>query len=94
MSEGNWTVVLQNPQRSSVIYNPSLHELRAIAQSDTSIIPRANWTSPSYFQILSEILRKYPRSLPLSLNDFLMNGYFDTYFPKRKKIQLSENFSI
>lgn len=86
MSEGNWTVVLQNPQRSSVIYNSTLHQLRAVTQSDTAIVPRDNWTAPSYFQILSEILRKYPNALPLSLNDFLMNGYFDTYFPKRKKI--------
>ena len=85
MSGENWKVVLQTPQKPSIIYNETLHQLRAISQPDTSIIPR-NYTSPSYFQILSEILRKYPSALPLSVNDFLMNGYFDTYFPKRKKI--------
>lgn len=82
----NWIVVFQTPQRSLVLYNPQLHELRAVQQSDTSLISIKNWTAPSYFQILSDLLHSCPNALPLSLNDFLMNGYFDTYFPIRKKI--------
>ena len=84
--QGNWKVVLQNPQRSLVLYNSARREIRAVPASGTSIMALDNWTSPSYFQILSNLFTSFTRALPLSLNDFLMNGYFDTYFPKRKKI--------
>ena len=43
------------------------------------------YSSRQYFQILHEIFRS-SGSLPPPLSDFLMNGYFDKFFPVRKKI--------
>jgi serine/threonine protein kinase len=79
-----WSVVCQTSQRSLVLYNPSLQQIRTVAQTGSS--PVVPWTSPRYFQILADLLRTTPGALPLSLNDFLMNGYFERFFPHRRLI--------
>ncbi|OHT05622.1 AGC family protein kinase [Tritrichomonas foetus] len=86
MNDRNWIVVLQNPKRSLVLYNSLRRELRTVPISETTLVSPKYWASPTYFQLLSDFLHKITRALPLSLTDFLMNGYFDKYFPKRKKI--------
>jgi serine/threonine protein kinase len=79
-----WSVVCQTSQRSLVLYNPSLQQIRTVAQTGSA--PVVPWTSPRYFQILADLLKTTAGALPLSLNDFLMNGYFDRFFPRRRLI--------
>ncbi|OHS96729.1 AGC family protein kinase [Tritrichomonas foetus] len=80
-----WKVVLQNSSKSLVLYNSSLQQIRTVAQTGATIDVPIPWTSTNYFQILADHFCGAP-CLPLSLSDFVTNGYFDRFFPKRTKI--------
>ena len=91
MSEGNqensldeWRVVCQNSSNALVLYSSALQQIRTVAEakSTSSTVP---WTSPKYFQILESFLSGSSH-MQFNLNDFLMNGYFDRFFPIRQKI--------
>lgn len=86
-NENSWQVVFRNPSQSLVLYNPRSNEVRTLQQSKSPTNPFLNspWSQENYFEILAKLLAGN-RSLPPSLNDFLMNGYFEKFFPIRHKI--------
>lgn len=81
-----WSVVLQTPDRALVLYNSSLRELRTVSPGDSSARgARPLWSSPAYFRLLAELMQRRGE-LPPALDSFLMNGYFDRFFPVREQI--------
>ncbi|KAH0793224.1 putative protein kinase [Histomonas meleagridis] len=80
----SWHVVFQTPERALVLYNSSLQQIRTVSQTSDPEVP-ISWSSPSYFQILADILSGNG-PIPFSLGDFLMNGYFERFFPIRQII--------
>ena len=85
-----WSIIFEsreNTERSLVLYNPRSRQVRItcnLQNQNSSTLP-IPYTSRQYFQILHDIFRS-SGSLPPPLSDFLMNGYFDKFFPVRKKI--------
>lgn len=82
----NWIVVLQTHKRELVLYNSSLQQLKTVRQTPTNQDAPVPWSSPSYFRILADMFLNGAAQIPFSLNDFLMNGYFEKFFPIRQKI--------
>lgn len=80
-----WNVVFQTPEKALVLFNPSLQEIRTVAPSGNSPFSSIRWNSPTYFRILAELMKRRGE-LPPSLDNFLMNGYFERFFPVRQKI--------
>ena len=87
----NWNIIFQSyesGERSLVLYNPRLRQVRtcsALLPPDQNSTIISNYSSRQYFQILHDLFRSNG-ALPPPLSDFLMNGYFDKFFPVRKKI--------
>ena len=80
-----WTIVFRNPSHSLVLYNSRSQEVRTVERSQSPTMIQSTWAQENYFEILAKILIGN-RTLPPSLHDYLMNGYFNKFFPIREKI--------
>lgn len=81
-----WNIIFESLDSSLVLYNPSSRQVRTVARTDLDhIAPPIQYSAHNYFQILKDLFRSN-LPLPPPLTDFLMNGYFDKFFPIRKKI--------
>lgn len=77
-----WSVVCQSQNNSLVLYSSSLQEIRTVTETKSNPLP-VPWTSPAYFEILAKF---FEQKAAASLQDSLLNGYFDMFFPRREKI--------
>jgi len=84
-SHSRWVVIFETPQKSLVLYHPTLRQVRTVFREDVKNAISLPWSCESYFNILREVFRS-SASLPPPLTDFLLNGYFDKFFPIRQKI--------
>jgi hypothetical protein len=83
--DGPWDIVFRCSDHTVVLYNRSLHQLRAIHRDPGHRPETIPWASPRSFQLLGSLFSSR-HQLPPSLSDYLVNGYFDRFFPRREPI--------
>ena len=86
----NYEVLFINHDRRMVLYNPHTNALKLSESQMHESESISLWSSPLYFKILEDYYIRNSNynnnALPPPLSEYLMNGYFDRFFPRRNKI--------